>query len=308
MVVYDALTGRVLRTLFSAPAGASNISGTAIGPSGDVWITVNTGPRLIGHIDGGGPIAHTCTSTVYRVDPRTGTRTTVLRGTDDELITDAQPSPTGDRIAYLHSGCATSYFNNSLVVKDLASGHVVEIGAGLPRCHLLYGPRWTADGDHLAVVYGKAGTTNYSGPQGTCSESGPNALVVVSARLSSPGIAGATAATTPGCAVSAATVTKSGFAAVEHCGAPLFIGGPVRLVRYDAALHVTATTALGQCENGSSIGGDTRTDTVIVSTYQFCPSDTRLDPVTKVFVDTVSKPRQLLALPGGYTAVDRIAF
>ena len=78
-------------------------------------------------------------------------------GGDDLAARGVQPSPTGDRIAYLHSGCAASYFDNSLEVKDLTTDAVVSIGARLPRCHILTTPRWSLDGAKLAILYGAAG-------------------------------------------------------------------------------------------------------------------------------------------------------
>jgi hypothetical protein len=305
--ISDARTGRLLQTLLTLPANrVSTVSGTAIAPNGDVWITVNRGPKYLGHVDGGNPQPHTCASTVLAVDPRTKHVRTVMRGGDDELIDDVQPSPVDGRVAYLHSGCVASYFESSLEIKDLASGAVVNIGDALPRCHKLWNPRWTADGRNVVVVYGKASTPNYAGGPGTCSELLAAQVTVVSADRPQDGMEGVTSPNATGCEVNAVAATKDGYAGVEHCGAQ-FISGPTALVRYDRDLHVVSRSPLGECENGASIGGDGRTDRVIVSTYQFCGASLS-QAATKVFVASGADVRHLLSLPGGYTAIDTLAF
>ncbi len=304
--ISDVQTGRLLQTLYTVPSG-STVSGTAIAPNGDVWITVNRGPKYLGHVEGGNPQPHTCASTVLAVDPRTKHARTVMRGGDDELINDVQPSPVDGRVVYLHSGCRSSYFESSLEIKDLESGAVLKIGDTLPRCHALGNPRWTADGHDIVVVYGKASTPHYDGSPGTCSEWLGAQVTVVSADRSQGGMEGATAASVAGCEVNAVTATRDGYAGVEHCGA-LFISGPTALVRYDRDLHVVSRSPLGKCENGASIGGDVRTESVIVSTYQFCGAIASEQPVTKVFVATGAGVRPLLSLPGGYTSIDTLAF
>ena len=305
VAVSDATTGKILHTLYSVPF-AWSVTGTAIGPDGDVWVTVDHGPKMLGHVAGGNPQAHTCASTVYRIDPRTGRRDIALSGGDDELITDVQPSPTGDRIAYLRSGCATYYFDSTLEVKDLHSGTVLGIGTGLARCHLANSITWTADGDRIAMVYGKA-NPSYPGGLGTCSQWNPGQLVVVSARAASPDITGATASADPGCEIHTVTVTGDGYAAVEHCGSTLFINGAARVVRYDANLRVVSRATLGECEDGAAIAGNRHDETVIVSTYLYC-GGTPATPVTKVFRDPGTGPRTLLTIPGGETAVEYISF
>jgi hypothetical protein len=308
IVLSDARTGAVVKTLLSVPSvPGTSVSGTAIAPNGEVWVTLNTGPACTSNGNGCGPKPHSCSSTVIAVSIQTGTERTVLRGGDDELITDVQPSPTGDRIAYLHSGCVTSFFDNSLRIRNHGNGRVVSIGDALPRCHLLFQPRWTADGKHLAVVYAEASTPNYQGGQGTCSQPKAATLVVVSAEASQPRVEGPAAPLDAGCEVDAIAVTEDGYAGIEHCGA-IYISGPVRLVRYTRDLRPTTHALLGQCEDGASLAGNVHTDTVIASTYQFCNPPDTTPPTTKVFLATSSHLQLLLALPGGATEVDHIAF
>jgi hypothetical protein len=309
VAISDARTGKVLRTLLTEPASSgTQVSGTAIAPTGDVWITLNRGPSMGGHVAGGDPHPHSCMSTLVRINPRTLKQSSESLGNNNELVSDMQPSPTGDRIAYLHAGCATSYFDNSLRIKDLTSGRVVSIGAGLPRCHVLANPRWTLDGRNLAFLYGAAIGPTYTGALGTCSEWGPSHLVVASAQRSQRGADGSTAPADPGCEVNALAVTSDGYAGVEHCGSSFYISGPARLIRYDRALKPASRSPLGQCENGASIAGNRSSAAVIISTYQFCGGNNVPEPTTKVFADSGPGPRQLASIPGGYTAVDHIAY
>jgi hypothetical protein len=315
VAVSDTLTAKILKTLVSVPTGF-DVTGTAIAPNGDIWVTLDKGPKMLGHVANGNPQPHTCASTVLDIDPRTGTSKTVLRGGDDELLTDAQPSPTGDRVAYLHSGCATDAFGPTLQIRDLGTGAVLSIGAGLERCHFLADPRWTPHGRSLALRYDKSPGPPDPGTGGLCGQSAPGELLVVSAEQSQPGLGGPSAPAASGCAIDAVAVTSTGYAAVEHCGLAhpdfpeqLFIDGAVRLVRYDGSLRVVSRTPLGQCEDGASIAGDRRSPTVVVSTYQFCAAAGQAQPFTKVFVDTGRGPaRQIASLPGGSTEVDDLSF
>jgi len=312
----DARTDKVLKTLLSIPNDGSTVTGTAIAANGDVWVTVDKGPSMLGHTDGGNPQPHTCASRVLDIDPRTGTSRTVLSGGDDELISDAQPSPTGDRVAYLHSGCATSFFGSALFVRDLTTGAIVSIGADLPNCHYIFSPRWTLDGRSLVVVYDKAVGTPYAGPEGTCNQAAAGVLAVVSAEHSQPGFEATEVGPQPVCAIDSVAVTSDGFAAVEHCSVPhslypeqLFIDGPVQLVRYDAKLRVVSRAPLGACEDGSSIGANLKSPTVVVSTYQYCGGGSNGPPTTKVFVQTGTGPaRQIAALPLDSLAVNYVSF
>jgi hypothetical protein len=310
--VSDLRTGKLLRTLYVVPNDGSRISGTAIARTGDIWITINRGPTMLGHVAGGDPQPRTCASTVIDISPATGASHVMLRGGNDELITDAQPSPTDDRVAYLHAGCATSYFDNSLQIQDRSSGRVITIGAQLPRCVALFQPRWTADGHLLALGYGASSTPDFRGAQGTCSVPEPSRLVVVSAQHGSAGIDGATAPIDPRCQVNAIAITRSGPAAIEQCSGgtfpgPSYIAGATHLIRYSPTLAILARSALGQCQDGASIAGQPSTDQVIISTYQYCPGGTA-PPLTKVFNAPGNQPHQLLALPGGYTSIDDISY
>jgi hypothetical protein len=310
---FDASTGKLRRTLFVVRDFW--VSGTAITRTGDVWITLNRGPASMSDVAGGDPQPHSCASTVIAISPDTGTSHVVIRGGDDELITDAQPSPTDDRVAYLHSGCASSYFNNVLEIRNRNSGRVITIGGQLPRCHFLDQPRWSADGHRVALVYGPASTTNFRGAEGTCSEPRASQLVVVSAQHGSAGVEGNAAPIEGPCSVNAIAITLHGLAAVEQCtgdtaGMPhgLHINGPTRLIRYSPMLRILARSALGQCQDGASMAGQRSSDEVVISTYQYCAGGSNIQPVTKVVVAPGNQPRQLLALPGGQLSIAYISY
>jgi hypothetical protein len=308
VAVSDARTGALRKTITEIRSSdGTNVTGTAITSDGHVWVTLTRGPKLGSGVAGGDPQAHTCASEVRDYNPGNGRFTTVLRGGDDELISDAQPSPTGDRVAYLHSGCATYFFDNSVQVKNLANGSVVDIGANLPRCHLIDDPRWTKDGSAIAFIYAPAAAPDYSGPEGTCGDIGPASIRLVSAQTSATSVNGEVSPDA-GCSLDAVSVSGTGYAGIEHCGPPSFISGAVRLVRYDSELRPLSRVALGTCEDGASIAGTSRSSDVIVSMYQFCGGNALPPPTTNVFVDGDAGLRRLLAIPGGETAIDHVSF
>jgi len=307
--VSDARNGAVVKTLLVVPRNPSaDMTGTAIATDGQVWVTLNTGPACTSEVLGCGPKPHTCSSKVIAINPRTGTERTVLTGGDNELISDVQPSPAGDHIAYLYSGCATFWFNDSLRVRNLHGTNVVNVGQGLARCHFLSQPRWSIDGTHLVVLYGQPTGTAYPVASESCSQPKPSTLVVVSAEHSQTGVTGTAAPLDTGCQVNAVAVTQDGYAGVEQCGVNDYLNGPVRLVRYNDHLIPTSRVPLGNCEDGASLAGNAYTTDAVVSTYQFCNPPGTPGPVTKVFLVAGNHAREVLAIPGGNTAVDHIAY
>jgi hypothetical protein len=298
VVVADAQTAKPIATIYRLPAGEWNLSGSAIDTDGHVWITINHGPVTP---DGVHPRPHTCASQVIDINPATNTATTVIHGSDDELIADANPSPAGDRIALLHSRCATSLLNNVLQVRTLAGDEVVTIGSKLGPCHELEQPRWTADG-RLAVLYGQATEAQYGqGMEGepACPDTQPARIVVVDAGQDRPDVTGTAVEAPSGCKTSAVTTTKDGYAAIAQCQVPNSqwgnddIDGPIYLLRYDTGLRETARTELGRCGSGpQSISGTPNADTVLISTYQLCLGSSDAAPL-KLVIDTANRPDQL---------------
>jgi hypothetical protein len=313
VAISDARTGRALRTLYTLPSDGTRVSGTAIAPGGDIWITVNRGPKMLGHTADGNPQPHTCASTVMTVDPHSGASRTVFTGGDDELLTDAQPSPDGHRVAYLHGGCAAARTVERLEVRQLDSGQVTDLHVSSTPCNSLFDPRWTADGRDLAFGQADSGQD--------CNTPAAAKLAVVSAEPVPPTTPPVSVATAPNCSVAAVTTTADGFASVEQCRAPnsqfpepIFIDGPVQLVRYDRDLKPMSRVSLGQCDDGASIAGTPRSQTVIVSNYQFCAGGAS-SPANKLFVDDPAGRvaadtglRLITTIYLGETAIDQLSF
>jgi hypothetical protein len=307
VAISDARTGRALRTLYTLPSDGTRVSGTAIGPDGDIWITVNRGPKMLGHTADGNPQPHTCASIIVTVDPRTGTRQTVFTGGDDELLTDAQPSPDGHRVAYVHGGCAAARTVERLEVRQLASGQVTDLHVSSTPCNFLFDPRWTADGRDLA--FGQAD------PGQDCNTPAASKLAVVSAASVPRTTPVVSAPAAPNCSVAAVTTTTDGFASVEQCRAPnsqfpepIFIDGAVQLVRYDRHLEPISRVSLGQCDDGASIAGTPRSSAVIVSNYQFCAATGASSPATKLFTDDAARLRLITTIHLGETVIDQLSF
>ena len=313
VAVSSVRTGAILERLMSVPS-TSYVSGTAITRSGDVWVTTNHGPKLTSDALGGDPQPHSCGSTVHQIDPRTGKIRTVLRGTDKELISDVQPSPTGNQIAYVQSACVTD-FNfpiDSLRVKDLTTGRVAIVDRADSRCHSFSNPRWTPDGTKLAFVYDKrSGSPFTAGRDDGCVQltvaEAAAQLAVVPVGRSEFRAPVRPAPTDAGCSVSAVAATSDGYAAVEACGAKnLFLFGPVRLVRYDKALQIVSRERIGPCQNGAWMAGSLISRAVVVAVDQDCDVDG--GRVTKVVADTGHGLRPVLGLTGGEPAVTNLAY
>jgi hypothetical protein len=240
------------------------------------------------------------------VDPRTGASHTVFAGGDDELLTDVQPSPDGHRVAYLHGGCAARTVE-TLEVRQLDSGQVTDLYVSSTPCNSLFEPRWTADGRDLA--FGQAD------PSPDCNTPAAAKLAVVSAESVPPPTPPVSVASAPNCSVAAVTTTADGFASVEQCRAqtsqfpePIFIDGPVQIVRYNRDLEPISRVSLGQCDDGASIAGTPRSSAVIVSNYQFCAATGAQVPATKLFADDAAGLRLITTDYLSETAFDQLAF
>ena len=219
IAISDAHTGNVVSVLHHLPWDGMEPTGLNIDSAGELWITLSTGPRCSSDINGCGPLPVTCRSEILVANPATGAVRTVLQGGDNELISDAVPSPDGRRVAFLHSGCADYFFTDELAVRDISSGRQTVIGADLPPCHVLAQPHWSTDSASLAVVYGPASTAPSPGAgYGSCSTPQPSSLVLVSAQGSQPTITGRTAPADPACNTQIGVPTANGYVAIEHCG------------------------------------------------------------------------------------------
>lgn len=283
--VTDVRTGRLIRRIRSVPWDGMTVHGMAVDGRGRVWVTLSSGPTYRDNSLGGNPQPGSCRAEVLILDPHGGPSQVVLKGTRDQLVRDAAPSPDGSHLAYLTGGC-TSYFNQSIRVDDLQTGKHVTIGAGLAPCHGVGAPRWTADGHDLAFVYGpsdpKQVTTGQVRPG--CAEPLPSGLVVVSAERTQPGFEGSTTgAPDKECELVAVTPDATGFAAVESCSGPPYLTGPVNLLRFDPMLRQVGTTPLGRCANGSEITTDRTGTHLLVRSHQYCSPPGTTEPMTDLF-------------------------
>jgi hypothetical protein len=311
LAVSDARTGRIERSLHALPWDGMQVSGTALDRDGRVWVTLSRGPLCADdHSTECRPQAGTCKSEVVVLDPADGSTRTVLRGADDELVSDAQPSPDGRRLAYLHTGCARSYFVADLMVRDLDGGHTTTIGGSLPPCHALFMPRWTADGSQISVVYGAARIQtgpNLEPPASlgyeSCTAWSPPGITVLPADHGQSGLVGRTIPPRPGCAVGAAVPTAAGLAAIEQCGTPIGSGPDHRvlLLRFAPGGAAGPPTSIGRCGDGAQVAVDDAGRALIITSYQFCNPPGRPPPVTKLLTaaEAGAAPRLVRTVPLG---------
>ncbi len=312
LIVASAGDGSVLDVLHSLPWDQMNVNGTALGPHNSIWVTLNRGPTYTSDVAGGAPAPNTCASEVVNLDPHDGKADVVLSGNNNELISDATPSPNGKLLAYLQSGCATGYFDSWLTVKDLSTGDSWEIGAGLPRCHVLSDPVWRTDSEHIVVTYGQASTPSYTGASGTCSPPNPSVMAIIPATTGAKELPSGTvtAAADDGCEISAAVPIAGGYAAIEHCGANLFISGPVRLIRYTSSVQMLSSIDLGECEDGADLAVDRSGQDLIGSAYLYCNPPGNQPPLTNVwvFASNAQSPKRILSLQGDTLEVNNISW
>ena len=162
---FSLRTGALLSTLARYDSSQDQVSSPRPDSRGDLWITHTIGPGCSSHIsvDCGPPVADSCSSTVTRLDPATGTMQPVLTFASSVLVSEAVPSPSSDLIAFVAGGCATSYFNSHFVIENLRKHRSWSIGADAEVCHSLSAPAWNRSGSKLVFTYGpstlKAGQT-----------------------------------------------------------------------------------------------------------------------------------------------------
>lgn len=302
--LFEASSGRPVRWLLSEPYHGMSVDATAVDRVGRVWVTLTSGPVCTSDIASCGPKPNSCAGEVITLDPSTDSTATVLTASPGELIADAQPSPDGRYLAYLDGRCDRSYFNQYIRVRNLATGTSQTIGAGLAPCHDLGSLSWRADGTQLAVVYGRSRVNKATAPKydgvGTCRDPAPSGLTVLAALTAQPGANGPTATADAGCEITAATATRTGYAAIEGCGHPSsYLSGPVRLLRYSPQLRPTASTSLGRCVDGAALRADDTGTVLLGATYQFCNPPGKPGPKTVAFTDHGHGPTTFYAKPNG---------
>jgi hypothetical protein len=242
---------------------------------GDVWLTFSSGPRCTSGIAGCGPAPNSCSGTAVRFDPTTGSTTTELTFPSSILVSDTLPSPDGRLVAMTTGGCATSFFNEHVVVRDQRSGRQWTIGADAAPCHALGDPAWNPSGSQLVFPYGPSVLSRHAHVTGgTCQAPRFSRLVVVPAGRSSQTAAWKLIPAHHGCSYQAATFDRWGIAAIEGCvqgepsGQYSVNGGNAYLVQLNARHHVMLRLKLARGYNEGDIANDPRTGTVLVSEYQ----------------------------------------
>ena len=147
---FSLKNGRRLRALTAVPSNTgAHVANPHTDSRGGVWITTSTGPRCTSGVAGCGPAPNSCSGTAVRFDPTTRSTTTELTFPSSILVADTLPSPNSRLVAMTTGGCATSFFNEHIVIRDLRSGRQWTIGADAAPCHALGDPAWNPDGSQL---------------------------------------------------------------------------------------------------------------------------------------------------------------
>lgn len=118
---FSLRAGALLSTLARYDSSQGQVSPPQPDSSGDLWITQTSGPACSYHIgiECGPPVPDSCSATVTRLDPVTGTMKRVVRFGSSVLVSEAVPSPSRGVIAFVAGGCATSYQNVHFVIENL---------------------------------------------------------------------------------------------------------------------------------------------------------------------------------------------
>lgn len=271
--------GRPLGALTKLPSGqAIEVSNAHLGPNGSVWLTISSGPGCEGPSGSGQcvPAAHSCRSKVVRFDPKTHQTTTVLSFPSSELVRDAVPSPDGRMVAMLASGCANSFLDEHLLVRDLRSGRQWTIGADARRCHTLSEPAWDENGSELVFAYGASTLTpGERGSVAACPPPQLSGLAVVTSARASRSTSWRLVTPDRGCSYESAAFDASGIAAVEGCSQGGRSGsgantssGYAYLVQLDHRRRLVEHLRLAHGYDGGAIATDPHTGAVLVSEYQ----------------------------------------
>jgi hypothetical protein len=270
---FSARSGRPIGPVASVPSSA-DASGPVRAEDGALWLTVTTGPDYRNDTAGGDPAPDSCDGEVERLDPRTSATQVELAAPRSILIGEAVPSPDGRRIAFLAGGCAASYFDAHIVVRDLTSRRQLSIGAAAARCHAVSAVSWSPDGSRLVFAYAPANpAAGPPPPQGTCTEPEAGELAVVPA--SRPTAQISRADLTParsGCEYDSAVFDSLGVAAIETCGPPGYLGS-AHVVQLDRRMRRQGSATLVPGADGATISIDPRTGQMLISEYEI-PQDT----------------------------------
>ncbi len=261
---FSLADGHSVRTLARVPGAARSQVADPHAARGRVWLTFSSGPRCSSPVAGCGPVPNSCTGSTVRYAPVSRRATAVLTTPPSELVSDAVPSPDGRRLAMVSAGCAGSFLNFHLVVRDLRSGRTWTIGADARPCHDLSSVAWNENGSRLAFPYGPSRLSRRGRyPPGVCPAPRLGRLVVVSATRPSSSRSWTLIAADPRCGYTAAAFRRRGLVAIEGCAA-----GGAYLVVIDTRHRITARFPLARGYNDGAVATDWHTGTVLVSEYQ----------------------------------------
>lgn len=274
---FSLRTGEPSATLEKLPGWPVSVSDPGVSHDASLWMAVSTGPRYRSNVAGGDPAPDSCTGTVMRFAPVRRRNVTVLRVPRSELVTAAVPRGDGRQLATLEGGCASSFFNQHIVVRDLRAHRRWSIGADAAPCHELSRPAWSPDGSKLVFAYGASTLPPHSKyvPDSICTEPRPSDLAVVAAGRPTRISTWTLIPPSSGCSFQSAAFDGRGIVAIEGCsrGAPPAAAGntdlgDADLVQLDEHDRVVGRLALKRGSDVGTVATDPRGGTVLVSENQ----------------------------------------
>jgi hypothetical protein len=265
---YSLADGHDLGTVSVLPAWPVDVNGPVRARDGSLWYTMAFGPCERSGLAGGDPAPNSCAGTIVRADPRTRKTTVEWRSPSSLGIGGAVPSPDGHEVVYVAGGCDTGYFNQHLVVRELASGEEWSIGAMATACHWLTPASWSADGKRLIFTFGPSTLPTNSSfvPHGTCEGWSASQIAIAPAAGTSEIDSTQLVKARSGCQYVQAVFDHDGVAAIETCGEPA--AGPTSLVQLDSHLTVTARFDLAPGSDPTSLALSQDGKLVLVDEYQ----------------------------------------
>lgn len=274
--LFSLTAGRPVKTLASVPAWPASVSNPHATADRALWMALSEGPQYQSGVAGGAPAPSSCRSAVARLDPVHGTSRTILTFPRSSLVTDAVPSANGGRLAMLAGGCTTSFFDQHLLVRGLASGRQWTIGSDALPCHALASPAWSADARKLIFAYGAStlsSATRYV--PGLCPATQPGELAIVAGGRPTPIAKWQLIPPPLGCSFQSAVFDRSGIAAIEGCshGAPPRSAadpdlGDAYLVQLDSRYRIVLRMRLFRGSDPGTLASDPDTGAVLVSEDQ----------------------------------------
>jgi hypothetical protein len=270
----DAATGTITRRLIPAAYDGMHAQGAAVGRDGNVWVTYSKGPA-VSQVGFGPefPKPDSCANAVVEWNLQGATpRATVYQRTgDDVLLGQAVPSPDGRLLAYTEQPCELEFSGLYLRVTNLSSGKSWTIGQGLPGCHVLTTPAWSADGTQLLEGYAAANLP-YNNAPGFCTGPGTERLLRLDALAPQPGAAGQVTSPDGNCQVdSVAGLAGGGALVLEGCGRSQdYALDFAALLVVDPDGRHQQTIRLGRCSETGQLAGDPSGGNVLVTGVVDC--------------------------------------